>query len=120
MEKNRYGGFRFDGDKVMKGSKAIGERRGDLFLQEKTYPRHFLRKYRGFGVSLGLLYLLLDNEISVFKIEIVKRSGDLKTTLATVSEEVAEIIKSKKVQYPGFDEQRLFKWNPEKVKGNLL
>lgn len=115
MEKNRYGGFRFDGDKVMKGSKAIGERRGDLFLQEKTYPRHFLRKYRGFGVSLGLLYLLLDNEISVFKIDIVKRSGDLKTIFDSTSEEVVELFNSKKVQYPGFDEQRLFKWEPKKM-----
>lgn len=118
MAENKFEGFRKDGDKIMKGAKAIGTVQGTDFLQEKSYPRHYLRKHKGFGVSIGLLYLLLSLDVFDFNIEVVKGSGNKKITMDVISEKVSNLVEGKKIHYPGFDEQRVFKWSPEWIKSN--
>lgn len=116
METKEYGGFRKDRNRIMKGAKAIGKVHGRAFLQEKFYPRHYLRKHEGFGVSIGLLNLLSDLGVSNFVIEVMKGGRENRTIIDETSARVSELIVGKKIQYPGFDEQRLFKWRPKHMK----
>ena len=112
MDEKKYGGFRFDGNKAMKGTKAIGKKIGDTFKQQKPL-RFFLRKYKGFGVSLGLLYLLLDNGVLNYTVEVTQFRESKKKVIGVAKASVQEIINSEKIQFPGYDEQRLLKWIPE-------
>ena len=116
METKKYGGFRRKGDIIMKGAKALGKVRGKEFLQEKFYPRHYLRKHHGFGVSIGLLNLLTELGVLNFVIEVVIVGKGKRMLIDTTSASVSELMAGEKVQYPGFDEQRVFEWQPEKLK----
>jgi hypothetical protein len=71
------------------------------------------------GVSLDLLNLLNTNHVETFIARIDKGTGKNKMVLDTIKESVHKLIESKKIQYAGFDEQRLLTWNPkEKGKHN--
>lgn len=107
MENEEFEGFRKDGDRIMKGAKAIGKVHGDEFLQEKIIPRHYLKKHKGFGVSIGLLNLLLALGVLKFNIKVVRIYGKTKTTIGIVNAKVIDLINGKMIHYPGFDEQRV-------------
>ena len=99
---------------VLKGTKAIGKVSENAYIQVKHYPKHFIFKDGGFGVSLDLLNMLDTNHVETLIARIEKGTGKNKVVLDTIKENVHELIEGKKIQYAGFDEQRLLKWNPKR------